>query len=53
LKGIIGRNIVTTRNGHTSITGSGGGRGAGRGPGPCKEMPLPCKYLIEIIKKKI
>jgi len=28
---------------------SGGGKGAGRGPGPCKEMPLPCKYLIEII----
>jgi hypothetical protein len=24
-----------------------GGR-AGRGPGPCKEMPLPCKYLIKV-----
>jgi hypothetical protein len=32
---------------------SGGGRGGWQGPGPCKEMPLPCKYLIEIIKKKI
>jgi hypothetical protein len=29
------------------------GGGAGRGPDPCKEMPLPCKYLIEIIIKKI
>jgi len=27
---------------------SGGGRGAGRGRGPCKEMPLPCKYLIKV-----
>jgi hypothetical protein len=28
------------------------GERAGRGPGPCKEMPLPCKYLIKIIIKK-
>jgi len=26
------------------------GGGAGRDPGPCKEMPLPCKYLIEVIQ---
>jgi len=24
------------------------GGGAGRGPGTCKEMPLPCKYLIKV-----
>jgi hypothetical protein len=28
------------------------GERAGRGPSPCKKIPLPCKYLIKIIKKK-
>jgi len=24
------------------------GGGAGRGPDRCKEIPLPCKYLIKV-----